>query len=96
MKGSRKFVIGGLLLVALFCGGAILGSYLPAITTYLTITVTAIAAAILILYGYTGHRVKKKVVTTTTQPKTRKSKPAPDTTIEETGEEDFEDVFSGR
>lgn len=86
MKGSRKFVIGGLLLAALFCGGAILGSYLPAITTYLSITVAAIAASILILYGYTGQTVKKR-----SQPK-KKERPA----STEATDGGFTDVYSGR
>ena len=58
MKGSRKFVIIGLLLIALFFGGAILGSFIANAMMYLIIGVVAVAAALLIVFGYTG--VKKE------------------------------------
>lgn len=54
MKLSRQFVIIGLLLIALFCGGAILGSFISNAITYLIIGVAAIVATLLIVFGYTG------------------------------------------
>ena len=58
MKGSRKFVIITLLLVALFTGGSVLGTLVGATMTYVAIASVAVAAALLIIFGYTG--VKKE------------------------------------
>lgn len=63
MLKSRKYAIIFLLLVALFFVGAILGSYISKATLYLIIAAVAIVAAILIVFGYTGHagyKEKKK------------------------------------
>lgn len=57
MKGSRLFIVMVLLIVALICGGAILGSLLPEYTvTYTVITVSAIAVLALAWFFYTGHK----------------------------------------
>ena len=55
MLKSRKYAIIILLIVALFFMGAILGSYISKATLYLIIAAVAIAAVILIVFGYTGH-----------------------------------------
>lgn len=63
MLKSRKYAIIILLIVALFFMGAVLGSYISKATLYLIIATVAIAAAILIVFGYTGHadyKEKKK------------------------------------
>ncbi len=63
MLKSRKYVIIALLLIALFFLGAVLGSYISKATLYLIIAAVAIVAAILIVFGFTGHadyKEKKK------------------------------------
>ena len=91
MKYSRKIVISLLLLAALFCAGAVLGSHLPNVTIYISIAVSAIVATIFIVFGYTGHsHTAKKKVAPTTQPK--KERPA----SSEATDGGFTDVYSGR
>lgn len=58
MKDSRKFVVIGLLLAALFFAGAILGSCKPNVMVYLIIIAVAVAAVLCIVFGYTGHAKK--------------------------------------
>lgn len=58
MKNSRKYIIIALLAVALFMGGAVLGSVIPNVLTFAMIGAAAVAAALLIFFGYTG--VKKE------------------------------------
>lgn len=88
MKNSRKFTLGMLAVLAVFAGGAILGSCFPNKMIYTAIVIAAIVASILILYGYTGQTVKKR-----SQPK-KKERPASSTRVEETTD-GFADVYSG-
>ena len=59
MLKSRKFVIIGLLVVAIFFIGGILGSLIPNATMYLMIAAVAVAAVLLIVFGYTGYEKEK-------------------------------------
>ena len=56
MKNSRKYAIITLLLVALFTAGAVLGTLVGATIMYAIIAAVAVAAALLIVFGYTGVR----------------------------------------
>lgn len=59
MLKSRKFVIIGLLIIAVFFIGGILGSLIPKATLYLIIAAVAVAAVLLIVFGYTGYEKEK-------------------------------------
>ena len=85
MRNSRKICITLLLLAALFCGGAVLGSYMPNVAVYVSILGGTVAAALLILFGYTGQ----------VKPKTNKKK-ASSTSSKNSKEETFTDISSGR
>ena len=90
MKSSRKFVMVLAGVVAMFSGGAILGSYMPESTDlYVLVTVAAVAAAALIFFGFTGYEVERKVVETTKKPQTKKERKVAD-------EDPYEDISSGR
>ena len=89
MKSSRfsVIIIGGI--IFLISGGAAFGSYFPKMSLYLMIAGAAVAAVALILFGFTGHEVEKKVVETTKKPKKKKEKKVAE-------EDQFEDFSSGR
>lgn len=89
MKSSRMFVIVVGVIIALFSGGAIFGSYFPNASVYIAITGAAVGAVVLIFFGFTGHEVEKKVVETKKAPKKKK-----ETKVAE--EDPFEDISSGR
>ena len=89
MKNSRMFVIAVGAIIAVFCGGSILGSYIPNASAYIAITGISVGAVILILFGFTGHEVEKREVVTTKKPKKKKEKKVAE-------EDQFEDFSSGR
>lgn len=89
MKSSRMVVIVVGAIIAIFSGGAILGSYFPNASAYIAITGAAVGAVVLIFFGFTGHVVEKKVVETTKKPKAKKERKVED-------EDPFEDISSGR
>lgn len=60
MLNSRRYVVIGLSLIALFFIGAVLGSLKPNFMIYLAIAAVAIAAVLLIVYGCTGHVAYKE------------------------------------
>ena len=56
MRGSRKFISILLGLTALFCIGAVLGSYMPNIPIYATIAAVCVALVLFGLWFYYGHQ----------------------------------------
>ena len=89
MKDSRLTVIGIGIVALLVSGGAIMGSYFPNKSMYITIAIASVAAVALIFFGYTGHEVEKKVVETRKKPPKKKEKKYVE-------DDPFENVSSGR
>lgn len=56
MKFSRKFILIVLLMVALFFGGAILGSQVPSTLVYTIITAVSISITLIGIWFYNGHK----------------------------------------